>query len=857
MALSPMMMHYLQTKEKYKDHILFYRLGDFYEMFYDDAVKVSEMLDLTLTGRDCGLEKRAPMCGIPFHAADTYIAKLVAMGQKVAICEQLTPPGKKELVKRDVVKIVSAGTITNDELIDDKTNNFVSSVYYNGDAISISWADITTGEFFVREFTGDKLLSEFTDVLVRINPAEIISNKLAGDLFNDSQLVKNNFIPRFNYFTESEFNLMIAKETLKKHFSTQNLSHFAIEDKDACICACGGLISYLNETQKHNLSNINSIKLEQDGDYLMLDRTVIKNLELISNLRDNKRYGSLLWLLDKTKTSMGARMLKNWVLTPLNDKDKINNRLDAVDCLFNNTLIRQGLTDVLSGIRDVGRITGKLSNGNLNPRDCIALRKSLELLPNIKFQLNGLGSKLIRDIESDLFDFSNIVIELEKAFDEDELAKNKDGCFIKSGYNSELDELRLFRNNSKEVIANIENRERERTGIKNKNLKIGYNRVFGYYIELTNSVKHLAPYDYIRRQTITTGERFVTEELKDLESKIFNSEDKIQKIETELFNNIKSLLLENIEKLQLSSEALAKLDVIVTLSNVARQNDYCRPIISKQGSPLVIKEGRHPVVEAVSRQKFISNDCELDNLDNRTMIITGPNMAGKSTYMRQVALTVILAHVGSFVPCKSAEIPLIDKIFTRIGASDNLILDQSTFMVEMTETANILSNATPNSLLIVDEIGRGTSTFDGLSIAWAIVEYITEKLGAKMLFATHYHELTELEGKMEGVKNYKFTVKEMQGGIVFLRKLMRGGANRSFGIEVAQLAGVSKEVTDRAKEILRLLENKDFVKPSLEMEQSQKSLSETERIIKELDINSITPMQAFNILLDLQEKVKE
>ncbi len=856
MAIAPMMQHYLQTKENYKDCIVFYRLGDFYEMFFDDAIKASRLLDLTLTGRDCGLEERAPMCGVPFHSADTYIAKLVQCGEKVAICEQLNEPNGRELVKRDVVKIVSAGTMTNNELLDDRTNNFLGSVYIKNDKVAFAWADITTGEFFVRNFNGENSVSELLDVLVRVSPVEIISNSRAEEIFRDAPLVTHGILPKFNAFTESEFSLQSAQKSLETQLKVLSLSSYGIENETESICASGALIAYFKQTQKHALTNINNIIKENLTDFMMLDVNAIRNLELVRTLRDNKRYGSLLWLLDKTKTSMGARKLQSWILSPLNEISKINYRLDAVESFYNNTLARQGLSNVLGAVRDVGRISGRLSNGNLTPKDCLALKKSLETIPNIKFQLLGLNSEFINNINLNLNDFSQIVNLLSNAIDDEASANTKDGGYIKDGYNAELDELRKYSKNSRECIAEIENSEREKTGIKT--LRIGYNRVFGYYIEVTNSFKDKVPAEYIRRQTLTNAERYITEEIKELENKILSSEEKLLKLESALYSEIKEYLLNEIESLIQTADAIADLDALLSLATVARENSYVRPVIENSRVKLDIVDGRHPVVEAISKQRFVPNDCLLDSDENRTMIITGPNMAGKSTYMRQVALITLLSHVGSFVPAKSATIPLTDKIFTRIGASDNLISDQSTFMVEMSELANIINNASENSLLILDEIGRGTSTFDGLSIAWAAVEYITENIKAKTMFATHYHELTELEGVLSGVKNYKVTVKELQGGIVFLRKIMRGGTNRSFGIEVAELAGVKKDVTERAKKILKKLEKSDITKTKNDYieQENEKKLSETEKIIQELDMNNLSPMQAFNILNDLYEKIK-
>ena len=861
MGLSPMMTHYLQVKEQYKDCIIFYRLGDFYEMFFDDAVKVSSLLDLTLTGRDCGLEERAPMCGIPFHASETYIAKLVALGEKVAICEQLTSPNGKQLVERDVIKVVTAGTVTNNELIDEKSNNFLASVYYKDDFASVSWADITTGDFFVRNFSHeDNVISSMLDILARISPVEIISNDACALLFNEMPVVRHGILPKFSAFTESEFNFSNAKNSLFTQFNVVTLAPFGIEEDKACVISSGALISYLKETQKRALLNIKTLKMETGNDFLKIDATAIKNLELVKSLRDNKAYGSLLWFLDKTKTSMGARKLQSWILTPLNNKEKINNRLNGVESLFKNTLIRQTLGDLLCAVKDVSRITGKISNGNLMPKDCLVLADSLEILPNVEFHLSGLDSVFIKEAVNKFGNFENIVKLLKSAIKEELPPTMKDGGYIKSGFDPLLDEYRSMRDNAKSIISQIEAREREKTGIKT--LKIGYNRVFGYYIEVTNSFKHLVPYDYERKQTLTGGERFVTQELREVEVKILTSDEKALQKEVEIFDKIRAELSSHIESLLETADALSDLDVILSLATIAREYNYVKPEMVDSGNELKITDGRHPVVEGVSKQRFVPNDCLMDNIENRMVIITGPNMAGKSTYMRQIALITLMAHMGSFVPASKAVVPITDKIFTRIGASDNLVLDQSTFMVEMTEVANILNNATKNSLVILDEIGRGTSTYDGLSIAWAVVEYMCETIGAKTMFATHYHELTELEGVISGVKNYKVSVKETPNGIIFLRKIMRGGTNKSFGIEVAKLAGVNSEVTEKAKNILKRLERKDITS-SKNISNSQTNLiqeqmlSETERIIKDLDVNNMTPMQAFNLLMDLHEKVQD
>ena len=857
MGISPMMEHYLSVKEKYKDCIIFYRLGDFYEMFFDDAKKASELLDLTLTGRDCGLKERAPMCGVPFHSADSYIAKLVGFGEKVAICEQLsTPGGGKELVQRDVIRIITAGTLTDNTLIDDKNNNFICCVFVSQEAISISWADITTGEFLCKEIEKNNY-EELFNSLVKINPAQIICNSLASDVIENSPLYTCGVLSKLERYRDSEFNINLSFEVVKNHFNVSNLLSFGISDENPVVCSSGALLSYLIETQKKALLNINFIKLESDKEHLLLDLNTVRNLEITKTLRDGKKFGSLLWLLDKTKTSMGARKLQNWILYPLNDEVKINERLNAVESLFNSRITIEGLTQLLSSVKDVGRLTGKISNGNLLPKDCVALASSLELLPNISFLLSGLNSSLISRLASEIIDFSDIVSLLKNAIADEQNEENKDFKYIKKGFNAELDELRDLYLNGKKRIALIESQEREATGIKN--LKIGYNRVFGYYIEVTNSFKDKIPYHYHRRQTLANAERYVTEELKQLEIKILTAEDKALQLELKLFGEVKNFLSNKIKDLMQVSDVIANLDVLSALAIVAKNNGYVKPVISTSES-LSIIDGRHPVVEKLTKQRFICNDCILNESTDRTMIITGPNMAGKSTYMRQVALITIMAHIGSFVPAKEAIIPIVDKVFTRIGASDSLITDQSTFMVEMSEVANIINNATNKSLLILDEIGRGTSTYDGLSIAWAIVEYINNVIKAKTLFATHYHELTELEEILDGVKNYKITVKEVSGTILFLRKIIRGGTNKSFGIEVAELAGVSKDVVIRAKELLNELSKKDLTK-KINQKYSEEEIntsneSEVERILKDVDINNISPMQAFIVLSDLVEKVK-
>lgn len=859
MAVSQMMAHYLQMKEKYKDCILFYRLGDFYEMFFDDAIKASKLLELTLTGKDCGLEERAPMCGVPYHAANTYIARLVEAGEKIAVCEQLVDPSllkNGELVPRDVIKIISAGTVTEDYLLDEKKNNYICCAFKNGDTVALAWADITTGEFCCTDFLGKESMSNAVNQLIKLSVAEIISNDEMLMVSKDLNEVRHKLLPPFSNYTEWSFNLKHAESNLLSQFGVLSLAPYGISSKDSCICAAGALLEYLKDTQKHSLSNINSIKYIRSENYMLLDANAIRNLELVRSNSENKKYGTLLWVLDKTKTGMGARLLYNMVLSPLNSKEDIDYRLDGVEELYNSSVMRLGITDMLKSVKDIERLSGKISNGNLMPRDCIALASSLAAMPSLKLQLSGFSSKIINDINEGLTELTDVRELLTEAIDENPPALMKDGGYIKSGYNKELDELRNIRINSKNILADMEARERERTGIPK--LKIGFNRVFGYYIEISKSYVSSAPDNYIRRQTLTSGERFVTPELKELEGKILNSEEASLKIEADIYQNIKNVLLKNIAALQSISRSVALLDCITAFACVAKDNKYVRPEIVSSSEQLVISDGRHPVIEAISKNRFIPNDVLLDSGDNRTMIITGPNMAGKSTYMRQVALITLMAHIGSFVPAKSAVIPIVDRIYTRVGASDNLIFDQSTFMVEMTEVADILLNATKNSLVILDEVGRGTSTYDGLSIAWAVVEYLTENVQAKTMFATHYHELTELEGKFDGVKNYRITVKELSGTIVFLRKIVRGGANRSFGIEVASLAGVPKAVTDRAKDILSSLEKSDITnKKKLSVNRKEEIVrekSEVERILNDIDVNSLSPIQALMLLSDLKEK---
>ncbi len=856
MALSDMMKHYFEIKERYNDCIIFYRLGDFYEMFFDDAKEASSLLELTLTGRDCGLEERAPMCGIPAKACDAYIAKLVSFGKKVAICEQLTEPGdQKGLVVRDVVRVVTSGTVTDDSSIDTKTNNFIACVSAKNGVFGISWADITTGAFFAQEVSG---VNSLIDAIFRINPAEIICDKETFLVYQDLQDGIKEAICKFNEFRDSAFSSLSYEKVLKEKFVVSDLSVLLPIEKVEAFRASGALLAYLKDTQMHAIKNVTSISYYDDGKFLYLDQTALRNLEITKSMRDGKAFGTLLWAVDFTKTAGGGRKIKEILLSPLRDIQKINYRQDGVEDLFINNHARESLRETLKGVHDIERLCGKVSNNVLTPRDCGALLISLNAIPSIKMNLYGMKSQIISDIVDGMGDFEQLCDLLQKALIDENLPVSiKEGGFIKRGFDQRLDELYALKTNASSFIKEMEEREREQTGIRT--LKIGFNKVFGYYIEVSKSFIGQVPYTYIRKQTLVNGERYITEELKKFEEQILTCNDSIIKIENEIFNKIKTVLLDNLSKILKCAKCISMLDVLLSFATVAKSRNYVRPEIVDYGNSLDIVGGRHPVVEAGGRVKFIPNDTYLNSSDNSMMIITGPNMAGKSTYMRQVALIAILAHAGAFVPAKSAKIPLIDKIFTRVGASDNLMFDQSTFMVEMAEVANILRNATKNSLLILDEVGRGTSTFDGLSIAWAVVEYLATKLKAKTLFATHYHELSELEQSLEGVKNYKVTVKEINGSIVFLRKIMLGSANKSFGIEVANFAGVPEEITKRAKKILKSLEKNDLViKNDLSSKESEeKDISEVEKYIKALDINSISPMKAFEILAFLKEKLDD
>lgn len=859
--LSKMMQHYFSVKEQYPDCIIFYRLGDFYEMFFDDAKEASKVLELTLTGRDCGLSERAPMCGVPYHAANAYIAKLVSAGYKVAVCEQLTEPDGRNPVERDVIRVITSGTVTENDQINEKTNNFICSVYGSGGRYGIARADITTGDFIVCETSGTDGLC---DILTRIDPAEVIVNEKSFNALKDLPIFVHGAVRRPAPYKEYAYTDKYAESSICEQFKVHSFAVLELNDKPFAVRAAGALIGYLTETQMRSLSIISSVKIERDGEFMVLDSNCMRNLEILRNTRDGKPYGSLLYILDQTQTAMGARRMHTILSMPLLNKGKIEYRLDGVEELYKNLPVTSALREALKSLYDIERIAGRLSNDVITPKDMEALRLSLEVIPEIKFRLSGLSTKALTDVNNHLPDMTDVAALLARAITDNPPVSVRDGGFIRRGFDEELDRLSDIHTNGKKILLDIESRERERTGIKN--LHVGYNKVFGYYIEVTNSFKDKVPYEYVRKQTLVNAERYITEELKKFEEEILTSSERSVRIENEIFVKLKTYLSGKMEEIKTTAKAIASLDVLCSLAYVAKKNNYCKPEITEEGGRLDICGGRHPVVEKVAGQ-FIANDSFLDTDENSMMIITGPNMAGKSTYMRQVALITVMAHCGSFVPAKSAVIPLTDRVFTRVGASDNLLFDQSTFMVEMSEVALILRAATQNSLIVLDEVGRGTSTYDGLSIAWAVVEYISTKLHAKTLFATHYHELSELEGVIHGVKNYKITVKEIDGKIMFLRRIMRGSANKSFGIEVASLAGVPSDVTVRAKAILKTLEKKDPVRHSdiavamtaadeASAEETDR-YSECERIIADIDVNNLTPVQAFTLLCDLKEKLKK
>lgn len=864
-GLSPMMKQYIETKNKNPDSVLFYRLGDFYELFFDDAIEMSRVLDLTLTSKDCGLEERAPMCGVPYHSVDTYINKLISLGYKIAICEQTSDPKNKkksnDIVQRDVVRIITPGTLIDESLLKENHNNYIASIYQNNEAIGFAYLDISTGEFKTDEFTGDTKVKDLNDALVRILPSEILAF-CDKDIESGLQVRQLDLIPAFSYSYAELFDKHNCLETLNHQFGDNFQQKLNLAKHQECIVACGALLSYILQTQKRDLSHINNIKYLGQDKFMQLDIYTRRNLEIMETMRDRRKKGSLIGVMDKTKTSMGARLIRSWIEQPLCDTKQINQRLDAVEDLYEKIILRDSLVSLLNRCNDIERICGRISYGNFTPKDCKNLCQSLSLIPSIKNLLDNCKSVLMKNIQADLDDYSDIVELLERAIVDEPPALTNVGKIFKDKYSQELDDYRFARDHSQDLIKDYEAKQRMLTGIKN--LKVTFNKVYGYFIEVNKQFISSVPLDYTRKQTVANNERFVTDELKELEEKLLSAEDNAIKLEQKLFNDIREILLKKVASIQKSSNAIARLDCLLSFAQLSIKNNYCKPKITNKTTAINIIDGRHPVVEDLSKDQFIPNDTHLDNDESRTMIITGPNMAGKSTYMRQVALITLMAHVGCFVPARQAEISLTDKIFTRVGASDDLALGQSTFMVEMTEVANILENATDNSLIILDEIGRGTSTYDGLSIAWSVVEYLSQHMHAKTLFSTHYHELTELENFLQGVKNYKITVKELGGKIVFLRKIARGGASRSFGIEVAALAGVPNDVIKRAKEISKMLEDNDTTKSlaikSIPDQEGAKEkdvrYTEVVGILKDVDINTLTPISAFEILCDLKEKVK-
>ena len=876
--LTPMMKQYMQTKEEYKDCILFYRLGDFYEMFFDDALTASKELEITLTGKNCGLEERAPMCGIPYHAVDSYLNRLVSKGYKVAICEQVEDPKTaKGIVKREVIRVVTPGTNLDTQGLDETKNNYIMCIVYMADRYGLSIADVTTGEYLVTELDSQtKLLDE----LYKFMPSEIVCNEAFYMSGLDLDDLKNRLHMAIYSLEAWYFDDALCRETLQEHFKVASLEGIGLSDYECGMIASGALLKYLEETQKNSLSHMSRLTRYATGNYMVLDSATRRNLELVETLREKQKRGSLLWVLDKTKTAMGARTLRKYVEQPLIDKESIVKRLDAVAELKDNAICREEIREYLNPVYDLERLVGKITYQSANPRDLIAFQSSLSMLPSVKCILKDMESDLLKEIYEELDPLEELCDLVGRAIQEEPPLAMKEGGIIKDGYNEEVDRLRKAKSEGKNWLADLETKEREKTGIKN--LRIRYNKVFGYYLEVTNSFKDLVPDYYTRKQTLANAERYIIPELKELEDTILGAEDKLCALEYELYCEVRNTIAAELTRIQRTAKAVAKLDVIASLALVAERNNYVRPKINEKGV-IDIRDGRHPVVEKmIPNDMFIANDTYLDDKKQRISIITGPNMAGKSTYMRQAALIVLMAQLGSFVPASSANIGLVDRIFTRVGASDDLASGQSTFMVEMNEVANILRNATSKSLLILDEIGRGTSTFDGLSIAWAVVEYISNSklLGAKTLFATHYHELTELEGKISNVNNYCIAVKEKGDDIVFLRKIVKGGADKSYGIQVAKLAGVPDPVINRAKEIVEELVTADItgkvkdiaVQGSETKKKTQKKLDEVDLTqfslfdtvkdddvlneLKELDISHMTPMDAMNKLYQLQNKLR-
>ena len=867
---SPMMQKYLETKEEYKDCILFYRLGDFYEMFFNDAITASRELELTLTGKECGQEERAPMCGVPFHSAEIYVSRLISKGYKVAICEQLEDPKTtKGLVKRGVIRVVTPGTVIESNMLEEKKNNYIMSIFKNGIYFGIGVCDITTGEFYSAEIKDNYNFPCLLDELARYTPSEIVVNSFMADCQEEMMKIRERFdnvyVTRFNdKFFSNELNNINLRFNIVDN-NNHNIEN--IEEKKLALGAINALIEYIEQTQKTSLDHINKIMVYNISKYMALDINARRNLEITEKMRDKSKKGTLLWVLDKTSTSMGGRLLRRWLNDPLVDVVEINKRLSAVKELKNDLMLRGEIIENLKKVYDIERLTGKMTYGNANARDMVTLKNSLYKLPEIKRILSNCNSEYLKELYENLDELQDIYKLIDNAIVDDPPMTIKDGGIIKLGYEEEIDKLKKAQIEGKNWLARLEVDEKEKTGIKN--LKIGFNKVFGYYFEVTKSFYSQVPDRYMRKQTLTNAERFITEELKNLENQILGAEEKVVNLEYDAFVEIREIIAKNVKRLQITSEVVSTLDVLASFAQVAEDLNYCMPEVNTTGV-IDIKSGRHPVIEKIIGEgSFVENDTFLDKNENRLSIITGPNMAGKSTYMRQVALITLMAQCGSFVPAESAKIGVVDKIFTRVGASDDLSMGQSTFMVEMMEVATILKEATSNSLVILDEIGRGTSTYDGLSIAWAVAEFIAdkEKCGAKTLFATHYHELTELENKQEGIKNYSIAVKEKGEDVIFLRKIVRGGTDESYGIHVAKLAGVPKVVTQKANEILRSLERKNVLTGKKQEKQDKKQvegqfdlynykLAEIAHEVDKININELTPIDALNTLVRIKEKMK-
>ncbi len=862
--LSPMMKQYNQIKAENQDSILFYRVGDFYEMFFEDAKTASEELELVLTGKECGLEERAPMCGVPFHSCEAYIARLIDKGYKVAICEQTEDPSKaKGLVKREIIRTITPGTVLEDNMLEEGKNNYLASIAFCDGDTGLCFCDASTGECHATTLPKDNFQNKIIDELSRFSPREILipKNFLVKAPIVD-EFLKQNFTGVITERENEAFSQNIKEPLILRHFDIISVEALGFETGSPISAAFGAVLDYLYETGVNGHVTVNNVNVYTDSQYMRMDVTVVRNLELCETLRTKSKKGSLLWVIDKTKTAMGKRLMRNWVLQPLLNLTTINSRLNAVDELVSNVILRGEVIESLFGIRDIERIMSKVVYGTANAKDLLNLSLTAKKFPNIKALLKGTNSKLLNDIYNDIDTLEDIYSLIDSAINENSPLTLREGGIIKDGYNEMVDTLRHDMNGGTSVLAEIEAKEKERTGIKN--LRVRYNKVFGYYIEVTNSFLDKVPEDYIRKQTLTNAERFITEELKEIEKRVLTAKDKIIQIEYELFDNIRKTVANEVKRFQKTAAAIAMLDVLASFAFISSENHYARPLVNNSGN-INIKSGRHPVVEQVIKMPFVANDTFLDTKDNRCAIITGPNMAGKSTYMRQTALITLLAQIGCFVPAEYAEIGIVDAIFTRVGASDDLASGQSTFMVEMSEVASILKNATKNSLLILDEIGRGTSTYDGMSIAKSVLEYVVNKktLGAKVLFATHYHELTSMEEQLSGVKNYNIAVKKRGDDITFLRRIVKGGADRSYGIEVAKLSGIPNSVIERAKEILKETEEQGIVtyktveNPDIQLSLETQNAQDIYKELTAIDVNTLTPIEAMQILFDICNRAKD